>query len=120
MNESEWTRNICKSLESQIPIIITPLTASKRSIHGISDRHFNSKIWCGFVEFKGERTKLTKLQQRFLEQQNKVTPGSAFIWRKNTEDSIYQVVLQDWKEDKIIKGSALRCLEEMSRIYRNA
>ncbi len=118
LSESQWTREICKQLEQVLPIIITPLSASRLSMHGIPDRHFNSELWSGFVEFKGEKTKLTRLQSSFLRRQNMVTSGSAFIWRKQS-NFLHNVILQDWEEKELLIDSAFNCLKEMHRIKTN-
>jgi len=114
MTESEWTNKICKYLEeSDIPIVITSFSASVRSQHGIPDRHFCSKVWQGFVEFKGVDTVVTKTQQRFLKMQNLVCSGSAFVWRQVDKRGGLVVSVEDWDGEQVRLADCVNCLRWM-------
>ena len=85
--ETQWTKKVCEQLDhecriSDIPLVITPISASRLSTHGLPDRYFTSKIWRGLVEFKGIATPMRKTQIRFSKQQNLVVPYSCFVWRQ--------------------------------------
>ena len=124
MNESQWTKNVCDTLEkvakeAETSIVVTPLSASRHSVHGIPDRYFTSKLWRGFVEFKGVDTRVTPLQERFAKQQNLVVPYSCFVWRQ--VDATLLIKLEyfdvgDWITS-LGYGDCLSVLSAMGDLY---
>jgi len=125
MNEALWTKRICMELErvclqENIPLVVTPLTASRHSQHGIPDRHFTSKIWRGLVEFKGISTEVTRTQQRFAKQQNLVVPYSCFVWRKVNNTLLVKLEYYDvgMESASIGSGDCLSMLRAMGDFYK--
>lgn len=122
LTETEWTKKICDGLKGKV--IITSLVASKMSKHGIADRHFISRDWSGFVEFKGEDTPITKSQVLFHSTRNNLVSGSCWIWRQpdkhNTTSRLIRLEYIQPNRELISTGllrSALDCLTVMSDCY---
>lgn len=80
MTESKWTRKICCEME-ECNAIVTAMVASMMQQPGIPDRHVCHAHWGGWLEFKGERTRLTDVQKIFVREQNRRRPGTAFVVR---------------------------------------
>jgi len=117
MHETEWTRKVCRCLEgADVPIVITVLSAGARSQHGVSDRHFNSRVWQGFIEFKGVDTKVGRTQSRFIWRQNLVTPGSAYVWRQVDVKGGLEVIVEDEIGVEVARGHCCFCLLAISQM----
>jgi hypothetical protein len=99
VNETEWTKKICDLLKKQMPAIVTPLSASSLSVHGIPDRHITTSLWQGLIEFKGVSTPITKSQLLFHRNRNKLRPCTCWIWRQVSSDNNKYVRLQYVRSD---------------------
>ncbi len=127
MTETKWTKKVCSHLTAGFcmsPVVVTVLSAGVRSQHGIPDRHFNSKVWRGFVEFKGRDTEVTRPQKRFIYYQNVAYPGSAFVWRQcsggtrgtggaGNDSSVLDAIVEDCDGVEITRGHCCACLVVM-------
>jgi len=122
--ETKWTKRVCKSLETvclaegiSLPIVITPLSASRISQHGIPDRYMTSKVWRGWVEFKGVSTPVTPTQAIFARQQNLVLPYTCFVWRQVDDSLLVKLQYVDGRGITVLGfGDCLEVLRAMGHL----
>lgn len=80
MNETKWTGIICDEME-KCNAIIFACVAQKMQAPGWPDRQVTHRYWMGWLEFKGETTKVTKLQKKRIRDLNARQPGTAYVVR---------------------------------------
>jgi len=80
MNESDYTAKLSAALK-QCDAVVIPLVAGMRGISGMPDRFICHRIWAGFLECKGEHTKITSLQVYLHAMLNEQQPGICYVCR---------------------------------------
>lgn len=110
MTESEWTRLVCEEM-SRCNTIIFPCVASKMQAAGWPDRWVCHKLWCGWLEFKGENTLLTVKQHHIIYSLNKRQPCSAFVvrWPNRIENEEGELITH-------FDGHGKTLLQQLSKI----
>lgn len=81
MNESQWTRAICDDAK-MLNTKVTAFVGSMMQEDGIPDRYWCHTYWCGWLEFKGPKTKLRPKQRIFIREHSERQPGSAYVIRQ--------------------------------------
>lgn len=81
MTEPEWTRKICGGLE-RLGCVVLPLVAGRMQQPGWPDRYVCSTRGDWWLEFKGERTAVRRIQQMRMDVLNKRVPGKAYVVRQ--------------------------------------
>jgi len=80
MKECAWTRKMCRELE-RCNAVVFACVAHKMQAPGWPDRWVCHRRWRGWLEFKGDNTRLTALQRKRIRDLNDRQPGSAFVVR---------------------------------------
>lgn len=80
MNETQWTKQVCIGLERKNAFII-PYVGNRRQKRGVPDRWITHRLWTGWLEFKGARTKIEPLQLNVMQSIWVRRPGTVFILR---------------------------------------
>jgi hypothetical protein len=104
MTECPWTRRICQELKSmagvavftnQRPYIVSgKAKLAQPSNLGWPDRYIAHPLYSGWIEFKGDKTRLSDLQRKVIGDLRYRWPGGAWIVRKHDTG----IVLQDENE----------------------
>lgn len=95
MTESEWTRAVVmpalKSCNCMVFAVVGGAAQRSDSREerapvvmqqpGWPDRYVHHKYWAGWLEIKGEKTRVTDLQAKVMRELNNRRPGSAFVLR---------------------------------------
>lgn len=80
MRESVWKKGILEDME-RCNTMVFHIVASLMQEPGWPDEHVTHRYWQGFIEFKGEKTRLEKKQEIIIRELNKRQPMSAVIAR---------------------------------------
>lgn len=86
MTESEWTRQIDKQLEDLNAVVIR-IVGGMMQAPGLPDRCVWHSRWHGWLEFKGERTPLSTIQKKRIDDLNARVAGSTFVCRYSADGS---------------------------------
>lgn len=81
MKESKFTKKICNEI-SVFGTVVRYVNMEMNQT-GVPDRYIHTKLWCGWLEFKAERTPLTPMQKHTIDMFNKIVPCSAFVIRES-------------------------------------
>jgi len=79
MIESKWTRKVCEDLKRQNAKVVA-FVGQIMQESGIPDRYVCHRLWQGFLEFKGIKTKLQLHQEIFIREIS-ARGGNAYVVR---------------------------------------
>ena len=65
MTESKFRKVICRKIRDMGGIII-PYVGSAMQFKGVPDIYLAHRRYCGFIEFKGEDTKINQVQTKVM------------------------------------------------------
>lgn len=80
MTEAQWTRKVCTEMR-RCNALIFAIVGSRMQEPGWPDRYICHTWWHGWLEFKGEHTRLTPHQTRIINFLNSRQPGCAYVVR---------------------------------------
>ena len=81
MGEIQFTHRICDQMK-KYNVKVTAIVASMMQPAGIPDRYIAHTVFCGWLEFKGRETKITKRQAIFIREHNRCAPNTAYVVRE--------------------------------------
>jgi hypothetical protein len=81
MTESTFTNSVCKDLE-QCGAVVIPYVGNFRQQNGVPDRFVAHNLWCGWLEFKTARGRLSTAQKIFIGRLNVARKNTAFVIRE--------------------------------------
>lgn len=100
--ESPWTKRVCDELRKCNALVFS-LIAQRAGEAGWPDRYVCHKLWSGWLEFKGNATKLKRKQAFVIRELNVRQPGSAFIIRKDGSKDDGGGIIEDHEERLMLR-----------------
>ena len=87
VKESKWTKGVCGEM-TKCNALVFACVGGVMQTAGWPDRYVAHKLWTGWLEFKGEKTRLTIKQHHIIYTLNKKRPGTAYVirWPNRIED----------------------------------
>lgn len=119
MAESDFTKTICKGLET-FGCEIYPIIGGMLGKNGWPDRLVWSRYFSTFIEFKGPTTPIKTHQILVMRRLNRVRPGSAYlcIQARNCNDSSGVLLLPDGThKGKYRDGTEVLRFETAEKLY---
>lgn len=109
-NESDFTKAFCRKLENRGALVF-PIVANVRQHPGWPDRLIIATWWCGLLEFKGPRTRVSPLQKIIGTRIRERNPDAAYVLRaKSNEGEAGE--LQDFEGNGVFSFDSVDSLVE--------
>ena len=107
-SECAWTRDVCAYLRDRLACIVkAEFAGSKFQQPGWPDRWLCHTLWVGWLEFKGDETRVTLLQRKRMADIWNRQPASVFIVRRGVDCNL----IQHHYDDELL--GLWRCPEEL-------
>lgn len=90
MGECSWTRKVCETLRGQNALVY-PLVGNAFAPAGWPDRYVAHRYWNGFLEFKGDNTKVELHQQDVICELRKHGVSVWVVRRGNNDDDVIRI-----------------------------
>ena len=94
--ESLFKDKICSHLKV-FGVVTKYVPMQGYSTQGTPDIHFHGRLFCGWLEFKGVKTRITSLQKSIIHRFNLILPASAFVIRDGGEGSLHLIQNENGK-----------------------
>lgn len=114
MKECPWTRKICKQLTTLGAEVKVEYAGSRYVASGWPDRFICHTVWMGWLEFKGDNTRVTDLQRERMKRLWERQPGSVYVVRHGYDANYIQL----YNGDTVAKWlSVEEMLLELRRLH---
>lgn len=108
--ECPWTRDVCRLLTKQNALVL-PIVGNRFAPPGWPDRYIAHRKWCGFIEFKGERTVVSPVQRRVIAD---LRARDVNVWV--ARDAGCQIVVEDEEGNVVARTSPIGFLDELAKL----